>query len=76
MDCPWADANAPGGQRHFADTHRTGREVIADPDAPYFGAELSGTHSSPALTPAGETRFEDWPNQSLTGHYAPTGGNS
>jgi uncharacterized protein YbjT (DUF2867 family) len=53
------------------------REVIADPHAPYFGAELS----EQTLVPGNDarlakTRFESWLNQSLTGHYARSGGNS
>jgi hypothetical protein len=51
--------------------------VIADPHAPYFGAELSEHTLVPGNDARlAETRFEDWPNHSLTGHYAPSGGNS
>jgi uncharacterized protein YbjT (DUF2867 family) len=44
------------------------REVVADPHAPYFGAEL---HERTLVPAAGarltETRFDDWMNQSTAG---------
>ena len=42
------------------------REVVADPKARYFGAELGQTTLVPAADAIlGETRFEDWLNRSM-----------
>lgn len=51
------------------------REVVTDPRARYFGAELRERTLVPGSgAQLGHTRFEDWLNQSLTGAYARSGG--
>jgi hypothetical protein len=43
------------------------REAVADPHAPYFGAELSERTLVPGDDARlGETRFEDWLSQPTT----------
>jgi len=63
--------------RRTLDARHDRREVIADPHAPYFGAELSEQTLVPGNDARlSETRFEDWLNHSLTGQHARFGGNS
>ena len=48
------------------------REVVADPHARYFGAELSERSIVPGDTAElGDTRFEDWLNLSTSKAPAP-----
>jgi hypothetical protein len=45
------------------------REVITDPHAPYYGAELNERTLVPAADARlAETRFDDWLNQSTIGN--------
>ena len=63
--------------RRTLDARHDPREVVTDPRAPYFGAELRERTLVPGNDARrGETRFEDWLNQSLTGHYAGSGRDS
>lgn len=63
--------------RRTLDARHDRREVVADPHALYFGAELSERTLVPGNdAQLGETRFEDWLNRSPTGQYVRTGGHS
>lgn len=63
--------------RRTLDARHDPREVVTDPHAPYFGAELSERTLVPGNDARlGETRFEDWLNHSLTWHYAGSGRDS
>ena len=59
--------------RRTLDARHDRREVVTDPHALYFGAELSERTLVPGNDARlGETRFEDWLNQSLPeSTYAP-----
>jgi len=60
--------------RRTLDARHDPRVVVTDPHATYFGAELSERTLVPGNDARlGETRFEDWLNHSLTGHYAGSG---
>jgi uncharacterized protein YbjT (DUF2867 family) len=50
--------------RHDLSAHDDPRQVVADPDAAYFGAKLSNGSLLPGEdAQLGETRFEDWLSQ-------------
>jgi uncharacterized protein YbjT (DUF2867 family) len=53
--------------RHFLGSRNDPREVVADPDALYFGAVLTERTLVPEENAIrGETRFDDWLSQSAT----------
>ena len=61
--------------RRTLDARQDRRELVTDPHAPYFGGQLSEQTLVPGSDAhLGETRFEDWLNQSLTARYARSGG--
>jgi hypothetical protein len=52
--------------RHALSAGHDSRDVVADPHAPYFGAELSERTLIPADDAhLGATRFDDWLAQSI-----------
>src|SRR5438034_5773064 len=54
--------------RHFLASRNDPREVVADPEALYFGAVLTERTLVPEENAIlGETRFDDWLSQSATG---------
>jgi len=54
--------------RHFLGSQNDPREVVADPEALYFGAMLAERTLVPEEDATlGETRFDDWLSQSATG---------
>jgi uncharacterized protein YbjT (DUF2867 family) len=59
--------------RRFLGSRNDPREVVADPDAPYFGAALSERTLVPEEDAMlGETSFDDWLSQSATGKEVAT----
>ena len=59
--------------RQFLGSRNDPREVVADPDALYFGAVLTERTLIPEEDAMlGETRFEDWLSQSATGKEVAT----
>jgi len=58
--------------RRFLASRDDPREVVADPEAPYFGAMLAERTLVPGEDAMlGETRFDDWLNQSATRKEVP-----
>ena len=54
--------------RHFLGSRNDPREVVADPEALYFGGRLTERTLVPEENAMrGETRFDDWLSQSATG---------
>ena len=59
--------------RHFLASRNDPREVVADPEALYFGAVLTERTLVPEENAIrGETRFDDWLSQSATGKEVAT----
>src|SRR5207249_3206080 len=59
--------------RHFLASRNDPREVVADPEALYFGAVLTERTLVPGENAIrGETRFDDWLSQSATGKEVAT----
>src|SRR5438105_15917644 len=59
--------------RHFLASRNDPREVVADPEALYFGAVLTERTLVPEENAIlGETRFDDWLSQSATGREVAT----
>ena len=60
--------------RRSLDAHHDPRQVITDPHAPYFGAEVAERTLVPGDDARlGETRFEDWLHRAVTGRQTSVG---